>query len=72
VLTVPDMDWIVSVREQWRDEVRPGFGVGAHPAMWVTERASRLSMRSINEAFCAARDAAGLDPSLDLHCLRTS
>ncbi len=63
VLTVPDMDWIVSVLEQWRDEIRPGFGVGAHPALWVTERASRLSMRSINEAFSTARDAAGLDPS---------
>ena len=27
-------------------------------------------MRSINEAFTTARDAAGLDLSLDLHCLR--
>ena len=72
VLTVPDMDWIVSVLEQWRVEIRPAFGVGAQPALWVTERASRLSMRSINEAFTTARDAAGLDLSLDLHCLRHS
>jgi site-specific recombinase XerD len=64
------MDWIVSVLEQWRVEIRPAFGVGAQPALWVTERASRLSMRSINEAFTTARDAAGLDLSLDLHCLR--
>ena len=54
VLTVPEMDWIVSVLEQWRVEIRPAFGVGAHPALWVTERASRLSMRSINEAFTTA------------------
>lgn len=38
--------------------------------MWVTERRGRLSRRSINEAFTEARDAAGLDDELDLHCLR--
>jgi site-specific recombinase XerD len=72
VLTVPEMDWIVPVLEQWRDEIRPAFGVGAHPALWVTERASRISIRRIDEAFTSARDAAGLDPSLKLHCLRHS
>jgi len=40
--------------------------------MWVTERRGRLSCRAINEAFEEARDAAGLDPVLDLHCLRHS
>jgi site-specific recombinase XerD len=72
VLTVPEMDWIVAVLEQWRDEIRPAFGVGAHPALWITERASRISMRRIDEAFTTGRDAAGLDPSLNLHCLRHS
>ena len=43
-----------------------------HPALWVTERRGRLSRRAINEAFEEARDAAGLDPVLDLHCLRHS
>lgn len=38
---------------------------------WVTERADRMSLRRINDAFTAAR-AAGLDPSLDLHFLRHS
>jgi site-specific recombinase XerD len=72
VLTVPEMDWIVPILEQWRDEIRPAFGVGAHPALWITERASRISMRRIDEAFTTARDATGLDPSLNLHCLRHS
>jgi site-specific recombinase XerD len=54
------------------EEVRPLFGAGSVPAVWVTERASRMSRRRINEAFTAARDAAGLDPTLDLHCLRHS
>jgi site-specific recombinase XerD len=29
-------------------------------------------MRRIDEAFTSARDAAGLDPMLSLHCLRHS
>ena len=31
-----------------------------------------MSRRAANEAFCAARDAAGIDSSLDLHSLRHS
>jgi len=72
VLTVPEMDWVVPVLEQWVDEVRSLFGPGAHPAMWVSERRGRLSKRSINEAFGEVRDAAGLPEDLDLHCLRHS
>ena len=72
VLTVPEMDWVVPVVQQLIEEVRPLFSPGAHPALWVTERRGRLSRRAINEAFEEARDAAGLDPVLDLHCLRHS
>ena len=72
VLTVPEMDWIVPVLKQWVHEVRPLIGAGSHPAVWVTERCGRIAHRSINEAFDAAREAAGLSPRLDLHCLRHS
>jgi site-specific recombinase XerD len=72
VLTVPEMDWIVPVLRAWLEEVRPLLSPGRHPALWVTERRGRLSMRSINDAFTTARDAAGLDPDLDLHALRHS
>jgi integrase/recombinase XerC len=72
VLTVPEMDWVVEVLEEWLTEIRPQFSPGQHPALWVTERIGRLSPRSINEAFVAARDDAGLDEALDLHCLRHS
>ncbi|MFC9758890.1 tyrosine-type recombinase/integrase [Streptomyces sp. NPDC056921] len=72
VLTVPEMDWCVGVLEQWVTEIRPQFSPGRHPALWVTERVGRLSPRSINEAFVVAREAAGLDEDLDLHCLRHS
>ncbi|MGI5445752.1 tyrosine-type recombinase/integrase [Streptomyces sp. CA-243310] len=72
VLTVPEMDWVVDLLREWVTEIRPQFSPGRHPAFWVTERAGRLSPRSINEAFVQAREDAGLDDDLDLHCLRHS
>ena len=72
VLTVPEFDWIVDVLEHYLTEIRPAFAPGAHPALWVTERAGRISPRSVNAALTAARDDANLDPILDLHCLRHS
>lgn len=72
VLTVPEMDWIVPVLKQWVNEVRPLVGAGSHPALWVTERCSRIARRGVNEAFEVARSAAGLSDRLDLHCLRHS
>ncbi|MFI5066101.1 MAG: tyrosine-type recombinase/integrase [Streptosporangiales bacterium] len=72
VFTVPEMDWIVGVLEHYLTEVRPRFEAGNHPALWVTERCGRLSKRSANEAFAAARGAAGLPAELDLHSLRHS
>jgi site-specific recombinase XerD len=72
VLTVPEMDWIVDVLEQWVTEIRPLFSPGSHPALFVTERAGRMSLRGLNVAFSAASQAAGLPPELDLHSLRHS
>jgi site-specific recombinase XerD len=72
VLTVPEMDWVTGVLEHWIAEVRPAFSPGSLAALWVTERASRVSVRGIDEAFAAARAAAGLPAELDLHCLRHS
>ena len=70
VFTVPEMDWIVGVLDHYLTEVRPRFGVGGHPAFWVTERCGRLSKRGVNEAFETAREAADLPAELDLHSLR--
>jgi site-specific recombinase XerD len=72
VLTVPEMDWIVEVLEQYVEEVRPLFAPGAHPALWVTERRGRLSKRSASEAFETVRELADLPVELDLHALRHS
>lgn len=72
VLTVREFDWIVDLLDHWVTEVRPAFSPGKLPALFVTERASRMSLRGVNKAFTTARDAAGLPPELDLHCLRHS
>jgi site-specific recombinase XerD len=72
VLTVPEMDWIVEVLTQWRDEVRPLFAPGGHPALWVTERRGRISTAYLNEMFARIRAEAGLPVELDLHALRHS
>ncbi|MEV4416189.1 tyrosine-type recombinase/integrase [Catellatospora sp. NPDC049609] len=60
------------VLQQWLDEVRPLFRPDGHGALWLNERRQRVSWRSLNDAFVAARDGAGLDRALDLHCLRHS
>jgi site-specific recombinase XerD len=72
VLTIQEMDWIVDVLDDWISEVRPLFSPGRLPALFVTERAGRMSLRGLNTAFAQARDAAGLPPELDLHSLRHS
>jgi len=72
VLTVPEMDWVVGVLDQWVTDVRPWFSPGALAALFVSERAGRMSKRSLNVAFALARDDAGLPPELDLHSLRHS
>ncbi|MEV6173827.1 tyrosine-type recombinase/integrase [Streptomyces sp. NPDC051954] len=72
VLTVPEMDWITGILGHWIHEVRPMFSPGSLAALWVTERAGRISLRGINDAFEQARADAGLPDELDLHSLRHS
>jgi site-specific recombinase XerC len=65
-------DWGVDAMRQYVEEIRDGFEPGPHPALWITERRSRLSVRHLNARFAAYRDAAGLPSELDLHSLRHS
>jgi integrase/recombinase XerC len=60
------------VIEQYLAEVRPAFGCPAHPAVFVTERGTRVSLTYVNERFGEIRAEAGLDPMLTPHCLRHS
>jgi integrase/recombinase XerC len=53
-------------------EVRPAFGSQEHPAVFVTERGTRISVAYVNERFAEIRNEAGLDPMLTPRCLRHS
>ena len=65
-------DWAVEALGEYVSDVRPRFDPAAHPALWVTERRSRLSPRAIDERFAEYRQAIGLPDEIDLHCLRHS
>lgn len=66
------MDWAVDVLSQYLEEVRPRFVSALGPALWLSERGTRISLRRIDECFGAYRQAAGLPSELSLHCLRHS
>ena len=72
VVTVPELDWIVEGLRQWVEEARPLFDAADHPALWVTERLTRVRPQHLDERFSQIRDEIGLDKHLSLHCLRHS
>ena len=67
------MPWAVECVAQYLDDVRPLHDVAARgPAMWLTERGTRISPRRIDERFSEWRRAATLPAELSVHCLRHS
>jgi site-specific recombinase XerD len=67
------LPWVVAVLEQYLEEVRPLSGAASRqPALWLTERGERISVRRIDERFAEWRSAAGLPAELSVHCLRHS
>ena len=53
------MGWAVEAVADYAENVRPRFGYADHPALWVTERGSRVRPSEINARFVAYRDALG-------------
>ncbi|MGD0935764.1 MAG: tyrosine-type recombinase/integrase [Streptosporangiaceae bacterium] len=66
------MPWTAEALAQYTDEVRPCFRAAGHPALWLTERGGRISLRQVDDRFAAWRQAAGLPAELSVHCLRHS
>jgi integrase/recombinase XerC len=67
------MPWAVDALAQYVQEVRPLHGEPARgPALWLTERGSRISPRRVDERFAQWRVAAGLPAELSVHCMRHS
>jgi integrase/recombinase XerC len=66
------MPWAVEAVLDYVENVRPRFGAEDHPAMWVSERGSRVRPAEINARFVAYRDALGLPRALVPHSIRHS
>ena len=66
------MPWAADAVAEYLEQVRPCYGLPGHPALWLTERGERISVRQVDERFAAYRDAAGLPGFLTPHCLRHS
>jgi site-specific recombinase XerD len=66
------MPWAAEALAQYLEEVRPRYGAGGHPAVWLTERGGRISARQIDDRFAQLRGLAGLPGDLSVHCLRHS
>lgn len=68
VLTV--FDWSVEVVDEYVREIRPLYPKS--PALWPTERGSRISVDYIGARFIDYRQELGLPEHLHPHCLRHS
>ena len=66
------MPWAAEALGQYLAEVRPRYGAGAHPAVWLTERGGRISTSQVDERFRLWRGRASLPGELSVHCLRHS
>ena len=64
------MGWAVEAVADYAENVRPRFGYADHPALWITERGSRVRPSEINARFVAYRDALGLPRALTVHSER--
>ena len=72
VHTVPEFDWVVPGLRQWVENARPLLGRDDHPALWLNERAHRVTPKQMERRFGIIRDEIGLDADLVMHCLRHS
>ena len=72
VLLVPEFDWWIDGMRQWVEEGRDRFDPRELPAIWVTERRTRVSVGYLDRRFAELREEAGLAEELTLHSLRHS
>ena len=74
VLAVPEFDWAIDGLRQWVEQARPLLVPGDHPALWLTERLHRISLKHLDKRFCLAarrgRSGPGTDVALPAPFLR--
>jgi integrase/recombinase XerD len=73
VLTAPEFSWVPELLQYWCTEGRNLLPTADRsPALWPSERASRLSLGAMGKSFTDHRRSAGLPEELSLHALRHS
>lgn len=65
-------DWAVDALRDYVEQVRPLMVQDGSPALWVSERGTRLRARELSSRFATYRMALGLDDVLTPHALRHS
>ena len=73
VITVPEVDWVVDVLQQYVMDIRPRFGFEGHPAFFVTERGAYVDPEKFGDRFGDIIEQSGLSfdgESVALHHLR--
>jgi site-specific recombinase XerD len=66
------MPWAAEVVEEYIAQVRPCYTAADHPALFLTERGERISLRQVDDRFATYRAGVGLPEQLTPHCLRHS
>lgn len=66
------MPWAAEALAEYLVQVRPRYGGEGDPALWLSERGARISLRQVDDRFAQFRAAAGLPKELSVHCLRHS
>ena len=64
--------WAVEALQEYVEQVRPLMVRDGSPALWVSERGTRLRTRELASRFAVYRTALGLDEVLTPHALRHS
>ena len=64
--------WSAQIIEQWVCEVRPLLAAEGNPALWPSERGSRVGLQRLDSRLCAYRRELGMDEGVDFHSLRRS
>jgi integrase len=72
VLLLPMYEGVVPELRRWIETTRPQMHPGPLEAVFVTERHTRISLRSIDDRFALLRDFAGLPKVLTMHSFRRS
>jgi integrase/recombinase XerC len=72
VFLLPQYSDVIPELSRWIERLRPQTQPGELPALFVTERRTRIGVRSVDTRFALLREFAGLPKTLTMHSFRRS